>query len=92
MGTQYYDGAHSQGADDYPVTDLLQMMGRASRPDIDDSGKWVVLRFPASPHLTAHVVVNLCWFIRQTTAWPVLLFQLPRLDFVHGHTVLSPRP
>lgn len=39
MGTQYYDGAHSQGADDYPVTDLLQMMGRASRPDIDDSGK-----------------------------------------------------
>ena len=51
MGTQYYDGAHSQGADDYPVTDLLQMMGRASRPDIDDSGKWVVLRSPASPHL-----------------------------------------
>ena len=39
MGTQYYDGAHSQGANDYPVTDLLQMMGRASRPDIDDSGK-----------------------------------------------------
>lgn len=43
MGTQYYDGAHSQGADDYPVTDLLQMMGRASRPDIDDSGKSVAL-------------------------------------------------
>ena len=39
MGTQYYDGTHSQGANDYPVTDLLQMMGRASRPDIDDSGK-----------------------------------------------------
>ncbi|KAL3148608.1 hypothetical protein ABBQ38_014036 [Trebouxia sp. C0009 RCD-2024] len=43
MGTQYYDGAHSQGADDYPVTDLLQMMGRASRPDIDDSGKCVLM-------------------------------------------------
>lgn len=41
MGTQYYDGAHSQGANDYPVTDLLQMMGRASRPDIDDSGRSV---------------------------------------------------
>ncbi|DBA74615.1 TPA: DExH-box ATP-dependent RNA helicase DExH12 [Trebouxia sp. C0005] len=43
MGTQYYDGAHSQGANDYPVTDLLQMMGRASRPDIDDSGKCVLM-------------------------------------------------
>ena len=41
MGTQYYDGAHSQGANDYPVTDLLQMMGRASRPDLDDSGRSV---------------------------------------------------
>ncbi|EYU41212.1 hypothetical protein MIMGU_mgv1a000056mg [Erythranthe guttata] len=42
MGTQYYDGrenAHS----DYPVTDLLQMMGHASRPLIDNSGKCVIL-------------------------------------------------
>ncbi|EYU30521.1 hypothetical protein MIMGU_mgv1a000041mg [Erythranthe guttata] len=42
MGTQYYDGrenAHS----DYPVADLLQMMGHASRPLIDNSGKCVIL-------------------------------------------------
>ncbi|KAH6788226.1 U5 small nuclear ribonucleoprotein helicase [Perilla frutescens var. hirtella] len=42
MGTQYYDGrenAHS----DYPVTDLLQMMGHASRPLVDNSGKCVIL-------------------------------------------------
>ena len=39
MGTQYSDAAHSQGSNDYPVTDLLQMMGRTSRPDVDDSGK-----------------------------------------------------
>ncbi|XAR59953.1 RNA helicase [Bertholletia excelsa] len=41
MGTQYYDGrenAHS----DYPVTDLLQMMGHASRPLVDNSGKCVI--------------------------------------------------
>lgn len=50
MGTQYYDGAHSQGADDYPVTDLLQMMGRASRPDIDDSGKSVPCPSSSPPH------------------------------------------
>ena len=25
---------------DYPVTDILQMIGRANRPLIDDSGEW----------------------------------------------------
>ena len=38
MGTQFFDASGS-GSSDYPVTDLLQMMGRASRPDIDDSGE-----------------------------------------------------
>lgn len=37
MGTQYYDGT-GLGASDYPVTDLLQMLGRASRPGIDEVG------------------------------------------------------
>jgi replicative superfamily II helicase len=35
MGTQYYDGT-GLGASDYPVTDLLQMLGRASRPRTDE--------------------------------------------------------
>ncbi|KAJ6386841.1 hypothetical protein OIU78_016717 [Salix suchowensis] len=42
MGTQYYDGlggAHT----DYPVIDLLQMMGHASLPLLDNSGKCVIL-------------------------------------------------
>lgn len=39
MGTQYYDSTGTTSGMDYPVTDLLQMMGRASRPDIDDSGR-----------------------------------------------------
>ncbi|KAK1564574.1 hypothetical protein Q3G72_006114 [Acer saccharum] len=42
MGTQYYDGQENAHTD-YPVTDLLQMMGRASRPQLDDSGKCVIL-------------------------------------------------
>ncbi|KAK4751540.1 hypothetical protein SAY87_005022 [Trapa incisa] len=42
MGTQYYDGRENAHTD-YPVTDLLQMMGRASRPMIDNSGKCVIL-------------------------------------------------
>ena len=40
MGTQFFDASGS-GSSDYPVTDLLQMMGRASRPNIDDSGVWM---------------------------------------------------
>jgi pre-mRNA-splicing helicase BRR2 len=36
-GTQMFDGT-GIGGSDYPVTDLIQMMGRASRPNIDDSG------------------------------------------------------
>ncbi|PKA59387.1 DEAD-box ATP-dependent RNA helicase ISE2, chloroplastic [Apostasia shenzhenica] len=42
MGTQYYDGRENARTD-YPITDLLQMMGHASRPLIDNSGKCVIL-------------------------------------------------
>ncbi|XP_050210373.1 DExH-box ATP-dependent RNA helicase DExH12-like [Mercurialis annua] len=42
MGTQYYDGRENMHTD-YPVTDLLQMMGHASRPLLDNSGKCVIL-------------------------------------------------
>ncbi|KAL1312365.1 DExH-box ATP-dependent RNA helicase DExH12-like [Arachis hypogaea] len=42
MGTQYYDGRENAQSD-YPVTDLLQMMGHASRPLVDSSGKCVIL-------------------------------------------------
>lgn len=42
MGTQYYDGRENAQTD-YPVTDSLQMMGHASRPLVDNSGKCVIL-------------------------------------------------
>ncbi|KAK7243952.1 hypothetical protein RIF29_38767 [Crotalaria pallida] len=42
MGTQYYDGRENAQSD-YPVTDLLQMMGHASRPLVDNAGKCVIL-------------------------------------------------
>eukprot|EP01012_Entosiphon_sulcatum_P019666 TRINITY_DN24576_c0_g2_i5.p2 TRINITY_DN24576_c0_g2~~TRINITY_DN24576_c0_g2_i5.p2 ORF type:complete len:511 (-),score=149.36 TRINITY_DN24576_c0_g2_i5:115-1647(-) len=41
MGTQYYDGREHRHAD-YHITDLLQMMGRACRPLVDDCGKVVL--------------------------------------------------
>ncbi|KAL3335628.1 hypothetical protein AABB24_031716 [Solanum stoloniferum] len=42
MGTQYHDGRENVHSD-YPVSDLLQMMGHASRPLVDSSGKCVIL-------------------------------------------------
>ncbi|KAK1409041.1 hypothetical protein QVD17_41306 [Tagetes erecta] len=41
MGTQYYDG-REKAHTDYPVTDLLQMIGHTGRPLVDDSGKCVI--------------------------------------------------
>ncbi|XP_076460821.1 U5 small nuclear ribonucleoprotein 200 kDa helicase-like [Babylonia areolata] len=42
MDTQYYDGkTHSY--EDYPVTDVLQMIGRANRPLHDQEGKAVIM-------------------------------------------------
>ena len=40
--TQFYDGAEHRYVD-YPVTDLLQMVGRACRPLVDDLGRCVLL-------------------------------------------------
>ncbi|KAJ1976814.1 activating signal cointegrator 1 complex subunit 3, partial [Dimargaris xerosporica] len=36
-GTEFFD-AKSKGYVDYPITDILQMMGRAGRPQFDNSG------------------------------------------------------
>uniref|UniRef100_A0A4W5KUY3 Helicase C-terminal domain-containing protein n=1 Tax=Hucho hucho TaxID=62062 RepID=A0A4W5KUY3_9TELE len=41
-GTEYYDGKTRRYVD-YPITDVLQMMGRADRPQYDDQGKAVIL-------------------------------------------------
>lgn len=41
-GTEYFDGK-KRGYTDMPVTDVLQMVGRAGRPQFDDHGVAVVL-------------------------------------------------
>lgn len=41
-GTEYYDAKVNRYVD-FPITDVLQMMGRAGRPQFDDQGKAVVL-------------------------------------------------
>lgn len=42
MDTQFYDGRGHRYVD-YPVTDILQMIGRANRPLIDDNGIAVLM-------------------------------------------------
>ena len=41
-GTEYYDGK-TKRYQDFPITDVLQMMGRAGRPQFDKSGCCVIL-------------------------------------------------
>ncbi|XP_030474192.1 DExH-box ATP-dependent RNA helicase DExH14 [Syzygium oleosum] len=41
-GTEYYDGKSKRYVD-FPITDILQMMGRAGRPQYDQHGKAVIL-------------------------------------------------
>jgi activating signal cointegrator complex subunit 3 len=41
-GTEYFD-AQTGGYVDFPVTDVMQMVGRAGRPQFDQEGKAVVL-------------------------------------------------
>ena len=41
-GTEYYDGKTHRYVD-FPITDVLQMMGRAGRPQFDDSGIAVIM-------------------------------------------------
>ena len=42
LGTEYYDGKTHRYVD-FPITDVLQMMGRAGRPQYDDSGKAIIM-------------------------------------------------
>ena len=41
-GTEYYDGKTSRYVD-YPLTDVLHMIGRAGRPGFDTKGVAVVM-------------------------------------------------
>ena len=48
-GTEYFDGKTSRYVD-FPITDVLQMMGRAGRPQFDDKGVAVILVHDQKKH------------------------------------------
>jgi len=48
-GTEYFDGK-TQHYMDYPITDVLQMMGRAGRPHYDNQGVAVILVHDIKKH------------------------------------------
>jgi len=74
MDTQHYDGSEHRYID-YPITDILQMMGGACRPLVDDTGKCVLLchapkklfyrkflfePFPVESHLDHFLADHMC--------------------------------
>ena len=48
-GTEYFDGKTNRYVD-FPITDVLQMMGRAGRPQFDDRGVAVILVHDIKKH------------------------------------------
>jgi activating signal cointegrator complex subunit 3 len=48
-GTEFYDGKTKRYVD-FPITDVLQMMGRAGRPQFDDSGIAVIMVHDVKKH------------------------------------------
>ncbi|PIK56649.1 putative activating signal cointegrator 1 complex subunit 3 [Apostichopus japonicus] len=48
-GTEFYDGKTKRYVD-FPITDVLQMMGRAGRPQFDDQGTAVILVHDIKKH------------------------------------------
>ncbi|XP_042220102.1 activating signal cointegrator 1 complex subunit 3-like [Homarus americanus] len=48
-GTEYFDGKTKRYVD-FPITDVLQMMGRAGRPQFDDQGVAVILVHDQKKH------------------------------------------
>ena len=54
-GTEYYDGKQKRYVD-FPITDVLQMMGRAGRPQFDTEGQYYITTLVVSP------VYSICEF------------------------------
>ena len=61
QGTEFYD-AKSKRYVDFPITDILQMMGRAGRPQYDQHGKAVILVHEPKKSFYKKVMSKLIYF------------------------------
>lgn len=61
QGTEFYD-AKSKRYVDFPITDILQMMGRAGRPQYDQHGKAVILVHEPKKSFYKKVMYKLIYF------------------------------
>jgi activating signal cointegrator complex subunit 3 len=59
-GTEYFDGKSSRYVD-YPLTDVLQMIGRAGRPGFDNKGEAVVMVVDEKKDFYKKVCGSLCY-------------------------------
>lgn len=77
MGVQYFEGREHRYVD-YPVPDVLQMMGRACRPGVDTSSRCILMcqqtrkefykkflneGLPIESHLTTNLLHD--WFLAE---------------------------
>jgi hypothetical protein len=84
QGTEYYDGKAKRYVD-FPITDILQMMGRAGRPQFDQHGKAVILVHEPKKSFYKKVRLNnivtdlsfkwfFFWQTRVTSVFPYAVF------------------
>lgn len=62
QGTEYYD-AKTKRYVDFPITDILQMMGRAGRPQYDQHGKAVILVHEPKKSFYKKVKFFFFWYV-----------------------------
>lgn len=71
QGTEFYD-AKTKRYVDFPITDILQMMGRAGRPQYDQHGKAVILVHEPKKSFYKKVMHKLMYMNICASNFPVL--------------------
>lgn len=71
MDTQYYNGK-IHAYEDYPIPDVLQMLGRANRPQVDDEGLCCVLVLSDVKAVVSYVCNYILFSVRATTGISVI--------------------
>lgn len=77
QGTEYFDGKTKRYVD-FPLTEILQMMGRAGRPQFDQHGKAVILVH--EPKKSFYKKVKLNW--NYLAFFGILCNNLPQKDHI----------
>lgn len=89
QGTEYFDGKTKRYVD-FPLTEILQMMGRAGRPQFDQHGKAVILVH--EPKKSFYKKVKLNWNYLAFFWYPLQQFTSKRSYFLCMQFLYEPFP